>query len=211
MTGAEATALRAALGLSADQLAAELGLTPAVVDAWERDVMPVPRYERDWLVYHVARRDQAAALAESGLAECGWLEGWEAADLARTTAPSSDHLASLTLHLESCPTCDARLKFVESRFGSPPAVPVRDGQRVFRTVMERIARLPAWAHNPIFFAAAFLAFTLIKGLLSIPRMRANPESIPTFLLAIPFTLAMGAGVGFAMNGWQRFRSHRRAK
>lgn len=120
MSPEELTAARQRLGLTPDALAAELDLTPAVILAWEAGrIRPTGRAQR-WLLWRGAMLDRDEALAASGLAECVELRHVAASAQGDGRTRSTIVLA----HVEACPTCQARKRYLADRFPPMPPPPL---------------------------------------------------------------------------------------
>ena len=76
MTAEDLTRARTVLGLSPGELAAEIGLTEPVVRAWEDGSLRIPQQYAIQIVWRAAVAERQAALASSGLPECGWVTRW---------------------------------------------------------------------------------------------------------------------------------------
>src|SRR5215204_5283589 len=106
MTGAEGKAARERLGLDVGTLAAELGVTPHVVGAWEAGAVAVPKAYAGELAWRVAAAEREGALAASGLPECPTVRELE---LALETHPPRGqkeqlkNMEALLKHAEQCP------------------------------------------------------------------------------------------------------------
>lgn len=210
MSAEEARAARETLGLSAKELALDLGLTPAVVESWESGSIRIPKAESQALRHRVAVHERTLALRSSGLPECAWVEEWER-QLERTADDKLlDHLTRMEQHESGCSTCRARAEYLEARF--PPLPPLRPRGWVGAVgwVIEQGERLPKWARTPAWMAAVFLAFTLFRGLMQGARLVADDQARETFLLALPITIGLGAAVGFAVDGYRWVRGRWRA-
>ena len=70
MTAAEFTAARERLGWTHEQAAAEFDLTPAVVAAWERGTVKIPRDVAANVRWQAALEEQRVLLEASGLPKC---------------------------------------------------------------------------------------------------------------------------------------------
>src|SRR5687767_10103595 len=70
MTATELVTIRERLRLSVDQLAAELGITPHIVEAWERGSLAIPKDTALQLRWRTALEERQALIAASGLPEC---------------------------------------------------------------------------------------------------------------------------------------------
>lgn len=149
MTPQELAAIRTRLGLTPDALAAELNLTPAIIEAWESGRINPSRRAEQWLTWRAAMLDRDEAVSASGLPECPTLRavatGITMGDGSKTGRQRAD--AVLT-HLASCPTCLARKRFLDERFPPmpPPPLPVALALVVWlhRQVTAVRKRLRAW-------------------------------------------------------------------
>src|SRR5689334_1281184 len=109
MSPDELASARARLGASSDQLAAELGITPHVYEAWERGRLRMPpRYDRI-LRFRLALADREAALVASGLPDCAWMREWR--DGALQGGSFAKHLEAGRRHASQCAVCQARERF----------------------------------------------------------------------------------------------------
>lgn len=119
--------MRARLGLTPDALAAELNLTPAIVEAWEIGRINPSRRAEQWLTWRGAMLDRDEAVSASGLPECATLRavatGAAVGDGSKTGRQRAD---AVLAHLGTCPTCLARKQFLDERFPPmpPPPLPV---------------------------------------------------------------------------------------
>jgi len=121
VTPEELAAARLRLGLSTDELAAELNLTPAVVAAWEAGRINPSRRAQRWLLWRGAMLDRDEALAASGLPECSSLR-----DIVATMRdhPRSKPGTVILAHMASCETCLARKRYLAERFPPMPPPPL---------------------------------------------------------------------------------------
>ena len=189
MTGDEFQAIQAKLGLTNDALAAELGLTPAVIEAWREGRAGVPRRHAETLRWRGAVAERLAALDASGLPSCEWIAEWDEQKPPPSDAAAPRELARFERHIAQCPTCVARETFVNERFGPMPPAPTAGG--VLGTVVGQVDRLPKWA-QPAAFGALFIGgMTIVRMVVLLPRLFRHPQQLPSVLLAI--VAAMGAG------------------
>jgi transcriptional regulator with XRE-family HTH domain len=125
VTPQELATIRKRLGLTPDSLAAELNLTPGIVEAWESGRIGASRRAEQWLTWRGAMLDRDEAVSASGLPECATLRavatdvtGGEGTKAARQRADT------VLAHLAVCPTCLARKRFLDERFPPMPPPPL---------------------------------------------------------------------------------------
>ena len=189
MTGDEFQAIQAKLGLTNDALAAELGLTPAVIEAWREGRAGVPRRHAETLRWKGAVAERKHALDASGLPYCAWLAELENKELPAGEVEMAREMERVERHMATCPTCRAREAFVNERFGPMPPPPAAGG--VLGTVVGQVDRFPKWA-QPAAFGALFIGgMTIVRMVVLLPRLFRHPQQLPSVLLAI--VAAMGAG------------------
>lgn len=157
---AELTAMRERLGLDATQLAAELDLTPAVIQAWESGRVRVPRRTAELLRWRVGLLDRQEALAASGLPECGWVRRWASEPPPRAAGGRRERERLLQLHASACPTCIARAAFLRERFPPLPAPPLFGINRALVWLLRR----PAWLRP------AILGAVLVGGMQAVREL-----------------------------------------
>ena len=131
MNTAEFQDARRRLRQTDEQLAAELGVSTDVVHAWATGRVAIPRQYAQHVAWLADEPEREAALGASGLPECDWLK-------ARDTERPPDGLAAmfrlieeLKRHVNTCPTCVDRERFIVERFGPTPSVPVPWWVRIF--------------------------------------------------------------------------------
>ena len=164
MTAADVRRARELLGMSPDHFAAELGLIPDIVRAFEAGTVRVPsRIARD-LRWRVAVEEHERALEAAGHGPCPAV-----ADLKeRVARPGADFNAlskEYEAHAASCEQCRAREMFARTLPPLPPP-PTPAGARAVMILSAGLARLPAWA-RPVAWAAALLAVLLVFRLIAI--------------------------------------------
>ena len=214
MTSEELLVARGALGFSHDALAAELGLTPAIVRAWERGKLAIPRAYADAVRWRLYVHERDRALAASGIASCQWVERFEAQPPARSTAEERRRLQTFVGHAEGCPMCVARHAFVREHFPDPPEPPLPAWIRFVSTAQARLRRLPEWARPAVTGALVFAALTLVRILLVFPspsRIGGGWGSAAvTVFGALAAALLIGAAVGAAWGFVRRLLTKRRS-
>ena len=207
MQSTEATDARVRLGLSHDELAAETGLTPAVVAAWESGHIKVPSQVAADLRWRIARLDRQDALATSGLPECDWITAFEAEAAPHTLKEQSARLDRALAHVNTCETCVARDAFVGERFPPMPPAPQSGWLSLVLPVVERVERLPPWARPAAIGAMLFVLFSLFKLLFFLPSIVRDPGTgLVTAAQGIALSATIGAGLGLLYGQYQRLRA-----
>lgn len=199
MTGAELVAARGRLGLTLDGFAAEIGLTPHVVSAWEAGAIAIPgRYEAD-LAWRLALQDREDALKASGLPDCPWIADWHSQPFPVGLKAQTKHLESGVAHAKVCPTCIARERFTQEKFGDLPRRPVARGLGVMTSIGEAIARLPVWLRPVASAVLLALAFTFIQVLFAFPGLDRFSEGMIEAVQKLGTGAAIGAVIGFVIS------------
>lgn len=186
---------RERLGLTVDQFAAELGITPHVLEAWERGTLAVPRRLAQIVAYRLGLADREAALAESGLPECGWFRAWENAEIPPARGAWESHMHAGRRHAALCPICQARDNFLRERFPPLPAPPVPRWFELLRAFSVWLRRWPEWARPAIVGALLLGGLTLGRVLLALPTLARDPSAISAGLANILVGAAAGAAGG----------------
>jgi len=105
MQASEAVAIRERIGLTREDLAAEFGMTPDVVAAWETGRVKVSKRIARELHWRQSALDREAALTASGLAECAWMLAWEQEPSPTSLKAQTAYLERGVAHARSCPVC----------------------------------------------------------------------------------------------------------
>lgn len=198
MTAEDLTRARALLGVSRDELAAEMGLTEPIVRAWEEGSLRIPRQYAVQIAWRAAVAERQAALASSGLPDCTWVTKWMDAAPASGTA-QRDHLELLRRHAAVCPVCTARARFIESNFPPMPDPPLPAPVRMLRAAHAALQRLPRWLRPTVVGSVAFGAFSLVRLATLIASGEAPSISGALLLIAAGFLggAYLGAVAGIA--------------
>lgn len=192
----DSTELRSAqqsLGLSDGALAAELAVTPAVVRAWRSGSTKIPKRDAQMLRWRVAGAERQAALAASGLPECAWVAKWDASHEPTDPKARRAHFDSFVKHSDSCPTCIARQRYIDERFGPMPPFPSAGWLRIF----DLFARLPSSVRPAVGGAIILGAMSAVRVVFAIPALARQPSKIGEALLAIAAAAGAGAVGGLA--------------
>jgi transcriptional regulator with XRE-family HTH domain len=207
----EAVAVRDKLGLSVADLAHELGLTPNVVEAWERGSVSVPSKLAKELKWREAVVDRQRALVESGLAECDWMAAWESEPVPDKLETHTAHLERALNHQKSCEICQAREKFARERFGEMPARPMAWWMRGLAWIASRAEKLPEWAQPAVWVGLAFGFYSVVRIIFFLPSIRSNPSLILTALQGLVASVSIGAAVGLIYGAFRLLKSRWRAR
>jgi len=197
MSAAELAAARAELGLTSDELATQLGLTPERYAAFESGGARLPKYEAQLVAFQVAcaRRDEA--LSKSGHPPCPWVEQWErdaASDV--ESAKSSSSLDRFVTHVKSCDICQARERFVNEHFPEKLTAPVPGGMGILLRAMSWIEARPEWSRPALYGAALLAAMTSVRVVFLILGAFQRPMLLLWALGAMALAALGGAAGGF---------------
>lgn len=202
----EARAARETLGLTVEQLGPELGLTPAVVTAWEAGRVKVPRRILAELRWRAAVQERTRALDASGLAVCSWVARWHTDMEGRSLRERRARLELLVSHSKACPVCLARERFLADEFPPLPPRPVPGWMGVVSWFGDRIEKLPRWARPAATGSLVFAGYSLVRIVMLSPGANASDAAAATEgLLA---SAALGAVVGLLYSGYRGVRDRR---
>ena len=161
MTPHNVQATRQFLGLTPEQLASELDVTPAVVHAWERGDTSPSKHHLRLLEWHRAVHERKQLMHAKGLAPCSTATRLFE-DLMKAPRAGTREQRALDEHEAVCPTCLAAAEF-EKTLPPLPDYPLGPLNRAFVALSERIGRLPAWA-RPAAWGALFIgALVLLRA------------------------------------------------
>lgn len=215
MTAAEFAAARATLGLSIDDVAADLNIPPHSVEAMEAGTIRVPARIANGFRYRAAARERELVMAKSGLPECSTATALLRAAEAEEPEKALPILEKLTEHGRDCPECSARRRYLEEHAPPLPEFPMPLWVRGIQWIDRQHDRLPASLRLPaggsgegrrtaLFAAAGFsllaigiAMFALISGAISHPsdpRWWREPLGIAVFA-------PLGYFIGFFLAGW----------
>ena len=206
MTASEAREACLALKLSEDALAAETNTTPALVAAWESGRIEVPRHIGVELTWRVAQAERLAALEVAGLAQCAWVEAFEAEAVPAKLAEQSARLDRLLAHEKSCDICKARDAYVAEHFPPMPPAPRPGWMAIVAPIVAWVESLPRWARPAAGGAIAFGAYSLFRLIFLVPAIVRSPKvGVPTAVEGILLSVSLGAVLGFLYGVYQRLR------
>jgi hypothetical protein len=197
MTSLELGRARTLLGFSSDTLAADLGLPPAIVAAWESGRDKIPAHIARDLRWRVAIAERRSALDASGLPECGWLLALEAEPEPTKLAAQTARLEKVIAHEQDCPVCLAREQYVSDHFPPMPPRPIAAPLRALRWVFAHAETLPRWAQPAVPTAMAFGAYSLFRIFFLLPRIVAQPRIGLLALGGLTLSMAIGGAFGAA--------------
>jgi transcriptional regulator with XRE-family HTH domain len=169
MDSQRAVAIRAALGLTQDQLAAELSLTPNVVAAWEAGAIAIPQSIAQELDWRGAAAERQAALASSGLAQCDWFLRWDSEPVPQKLRAYNAHIERFVVHHKTCDVCLARDRYLAERFPPMPPRPQSGLARAIGKLGEWIGHLPRWAQPVAALGITLFVLGLIRALARLIR------------------------------------------
>ncbi|MEJ7809465.1 MAG: hypothetical protein WKG32_03525 [Gemmatimonadaceae bacterium] len=204
MTAAELVAARERLGLTVDEMAAELALTPHAYRACETGSVTLPRRYAEVVAYRAGVAEREAALVASGIPECAWARSFEE-ELGRGSREPAPLRARVETHIAGCETCQARARFVRERFPDPPPIPMPRWVRGLDRVGTWVSARPSWVRPAIIGAAALAAMALIRVLIALPAAIRNPEILALALGAVVLAAVAGAAGGLVY-AWVRRRA-----
>ncbi len=196
MNGPALVAARQRLGLTADRMAAELGIPPHAYHACEVGRATLPRRGAEHLAFRLAAVERADALRDSGLPTCSWLEEWDARTPVERSALTA-HLQRGEAHAQACDLCRARERFVRDRFPAMPEYPRPAWMRVLGAVHARVGSLPAWLRPAAWGALLLAALVSLRVLLVLPMAASRPALLLEALRVVLAASAAGAVGGLA--------------
>ncbi|HKP75732.1 MAG TPA: hypothetical protein VJT67_09335 [Longimicrobiaceae bacterium] len=180
-------AVRETLGLTPEQLAAELYVTEGEVRAWESGALRLPGQMRRRMEYAVSRSEWDARMQASGLPACEWIDA-VVLELAHASGSKQTALVKeLTAHVAACGVCQAREAWARDNLPPPPNPPATGFARVF----EAVRHLPASAQPAAYGAIALFLITGFRVLFFLPAITREPlQALQALGVAL---LAAGAG------------------
>ena len=167
MTAAEVRRAREILRLSEGHLAAELGVVPDVVAAFENGAVRVPPRIAKILRWRVALEERERALEAAGHGPCAE----SLALIKRFHAPGADTAATMKAfqaHTTACSQCQAREAFART-LPPIPDPPSSATGRAFHSFVAFTERLPGWARPAAWGAVMVGAIVLVRVLLVMLR------------------------------------------
>jgi len=196
MSATDLSAARAELGLTAEQFATELELTPERYAAYEAGRAKLPKYQAKLVAFQLAysRRDQA--LAKSGLPPCPWVEQLEreaSSDAEPETGTS--YLQRLQAHVKSCDICQARERFVRERFPDMPDLPMPGGMGILLGAMSWVEDRPEWMRPALYGAALLAAMTSLRVVFLVFGAFRHPKLLLWAVGAMALAALGGAAGG----------------
>lgn len=214
MTSTEFVQARAKLGLAPDLLAADLGLPPGIIAAWESGRDRIPAHIARDLRWRAAVAERQRALVDSGLRECEWMVALEAQPQPTKLKARAARLEEMLAHEKSCPICLEREAFIAERFPPMPPPPIGAEMRALGWVFRQAERLPRWAQPSVPTAMAFGAYSLFRIVFLLPRMVAQPRlalvAVAGLAASIGIGGALGAAYGIFRMGRERLAARRTA-
>ena len=206
MTSQEAAEARQRLGLSVEDLSAELALTPDVVKGWEAGQVRVPGRVAKDLQWRLALQDREQALLTSGLPNCEWMVAWENEEIPDDAKAHTAYMERADKHLKSCSACTAREEFVAERFGAMPKPPLPAWMTTLGWIAVRVEKPPEWARPAIWIGLAFGAYSMFRIIFWIPAILRDPKIVITALTGLGASMAIGATLGLAYGAFRTAKS-----
>jgi hypothetical protein len=214
MTAEEFTVACRRLALTQADVAAEFGLTPDIVEAFEDESMKVPRHVAQHLAWRVAVAEQQAALEASGLPTCPVANELEAAADGKDGNALLTSLEALEIHFRACSICAARREYVEQHAPPLPEMPLPLWIRGIGRIMVFIERLPPGLRPPegdtgegrrigIVAAVALSAFVLVLFFVAlVAQLNTTGGARSGWTEVAPLLVVpIGYFVGFYLAGW----------
>ena len=195
MSAAELIRARETLGYSANTLAADLGLPPAVVAAWEDGRDRVPRHIARDLRWRAAVTARHQAIDASGLPQCEWVTTFEARPQPQRAKALTAHLGELLKHSEGCPACLARAAFADEHCPPLPPQPMPLWVVAVGKIGTFQDRLPTWARPAVTGGLAFGAYSVFRTVLFLPQIIAQPKYGLIALEGTSLSISIGAALG----------------
>lgn len=202
---------RATLGYSRNNLAADLGLPPAVVTAWETGRDRVPRHVAKDLRWRAALIERQNLIDASGLPPCAWLDAFDARPLPAAKDARTKQLQEMNDHRESCPTCLALETFAEEQCPPLPPPPIPLWLHAVLWVGRRKKRLPVWAQPALSVALVFGGYSVFRTVLWLPEIVAQPRLALMALEGTTLSLSIGAGIGLLYGSVRYLWDQRKAR
>lgn len=166
MTAEEARTARAELGLTTEQLAAELGVTEGEVLAWEAGRIRLrQRFAQQlaWLAASALRED---ALEAAGVPHCPEADRLTAAVEAIPPGKTSEQtrvLEQMVAHARNCPTCTARKRYIDEHLPAMPPMPLPGWLTVLGKLRQLISHLPRWLRPAAWGALVVGSIVVIRA------------------------------------------------
>lgn len=171
----EIRSVREAAGWSQEQVAAELGVLPVEVSAWESGAIRIDRYQAEQMRWRMAHAEYEAALPRS---QCYWMRASEARlERMREQGPFSSMRAEheAAAHTLECAEC-MRVQALLLHAPPPPEPPAEPGFRGWlRAARSRITRLPGWLRIPLQALDSGVAIGKVYLLVELLRWADSPS------------------------------------
>ena len=198
MTTIEFTALCEQLGMSDEELARELDVTPHLIQKWKSGRVAIAERFALALQSLAYRKRADALLATSGLSPCRVVEAWQTR-AGRSETTSTDDLLNLQRHIRSCTTCQARERYVREHLGPAPAPepPRSVTGRIYIWTAARIGLLPEWARPAAGGAIVLFAIVAARVAFALPAVILSGGITGKWLsgVLVPFVAALGGAAG----------------
>lgn len=180
---------RQLLGLTPEQLASELDVTPAVIHAWEQGKASPSKHHLRLLEWHRAVHERQQLMHAKGFAQCSTARQLFE-DLMKAPRGGAREQRALDEHEAACPTCIAAAEF-EKTLPPLPDLPLGPLNRAFVALSERIGRLPPWA-RPAAWGAVFIGALVLLRVVAFVLLGHFDWRV---LVGVPLGLIFGAYLG----------------
>lgn len=197
MDAVEAVAARERLGLSPEQLAAELGVTEKEVRAWEADRIHISKRLARQLAWRAAVAEREAALEASGLPECEWVQAWQAKPKPQKTKALTEHFEALNAHAEECSVCQARADYAEQHLPPLPDPPAPGWVNALQWFIGSVEKVPKWARPAVYGGVIVGVITLLRVVLVGLGQGFSIDLLGMALAGIGIGMYLGAVGGVA--------------
>lgn len=193
MQASEFRSLRAKLSDSDEELAESLGEPVQRLRSWLNGAATVPRRPARVLSWLVAVKERQVALAASGIDECAWINRWDSVEAPTDIDEMTKHHEAAAAHILGCATCQARERYVKERLPDLPPFPTG----WLGLAVAWMPHVPAPLHAPIFGALFLGAIVLLRAVVVIPMMIAQPSKALSLLGTLVVTVAAASAAGAA--------------
>ena len=188
LTAEEFRAKRAQLAWSTEQVAAQFGVTPHVVTAWDAGTVRIPQYVAREIRWYVALAERASALEASGLPRCSMAEELDHSVVAKEGKALDEAIDRRARHGDECALCRARAEYADRHGPLLPAVPYPFWTGLLVGLVARLQRVPVQLGIP-------------PGDRGTGRRRAVSDALTVAVLLLGLMTYRLARAGWAPDAW----------